>query len=230
MESTRRVVTYDGAGNIGLRDEPIPHPGPGEVLVEITCSLISPGTELRGVRDRRENPVPNQLPQPFGYQAAGRIAALGEACGDRLERGQRVACMGANYALHATHACVPVNLCLPLPDGLSDEEGAFNHLAATALQAVRRAEPLLGENFLIMGLGLIGQLAGQLSQAHGCRVVGADPEPNRATLAKELGFSLALSPTTPISRPGSAITAAATASTAVFSASAATPQMPFSKS
>lgn len=190
MRSTRRVVVSDGFGKIHLREEPVPPPGPGEVLIEIACSLISPGTEVRGVAERRLKPDPSQPARPFGYQAAGRVAALGKDCGDRLQVGQRVACMGANYALHATHGCVPVNLCVPLPDQVSDEEGAFNHLAATALQAVRRAEPLLGEHFLVLGLGLIGQLTGQLAQLHGARVIGVDLEPWRMALAEKVGFNL----------------------------------------
>jgi threonine dehydrogenase-like Zn-dependent dehydrogenase len=197
MSSTRSVVTYDGSGQILLREEPIPQPGRGEVLIEVACSLISPGTELRGVQELRSDPKPDQPPRAFGYQNAGRVAALGEGCGDRFQVGQRVACMGANYALHATHACVPVNLCRALPNGLTEEEGAFNHLAATALQAIRRAEPLLGEHFLVMGLGLIGQLTGQLARLNGCRVIGVDLEPSRAKLADSLGFNLTLSPRDP---------------------------------
>src|SRR5690606_9389675 len=147
MPRNRRVATVDGQGRVAVREEPVPDPGPGEILVENRCSLISAGTEIGALKNHRENPDSGIPPRPFGYQSAGRVAALGPSAENRFRIDQRVACMGAGYALHATHVCVPVNLCVPLPDEVSDEDGAFNHLAATALQAIRRAEPLLGENF-----------------------------------------------------------------------------------
>lgn len=194
MKKTRLVATSDGNGRIAVREESIPTPGPGEVLVQVACSLVSPGTELGGVKTRRQNPDPSFQERPFGYQSAGRVIGLGPGAETRYQLGQRVACMGANYALHATHACVPVNLCVPLPENVSDEEGAFNHLAATALQAIRRAEPLLGENFLVLGLGIVGQLTAQLARLHGARVAGIESEPKRRSLARQLGAHLVLGP------------------------------------
>ncbi len=187
----------DGQGAVYLKEEPIPQPGPGEILIKVRCSLISPGTELGGVVARRKNPDANFAPRPFGYQNAGDILALGPDCAERFRVGQRVACMGNAYALHATHARVPQNLCFPIDDALSYEEAAFNHLAATALQALRRAEPLLGENLLVMGLGLVGQLAAQLGRINGCHVTGADTANGRLTTARNLGIDLALNPREP---------------------------------
>ncbi len=194
MSKTRLVATVDGHGRIALREEPVPKPGPGEILVANRCSLISAGTEIGGIKKRRAHPDPQISARPFGYQSAGRVAALGPGAEKRFSIGQRVACMGANYAMHATHVCVPVNLSVPLPGEVTDEEGAFNHLAATALQAIRRAQPLLGENFLIAGLGVVGQIAAQLARLHGARVAGADPEENRRNLAQRLGTHTVFSP------------------------------------
>ena len=187
----------DGRGTVFLQEEPIPQPTAGEILVKVRCSLISPGTELGGVAARRKNPDESFGPRPFGYQNAGDILALGPDCADRFRVGQRVACMGNAYALHATHAVVPQNLCFPIDETVSYEEAAFNHLAATALQAVRRAEPLLGENLLVMGLGLIGQLTAQLGRINGCEVTGADTVKGRLTAARNLGIDLALDPRDP---------------------------------
>ena len=54
-----------------------------------------------------------------------------------FEIGDRVTGMGGGYALHATHACVPHNLCAKIPDNVRDEDAAANHLVATALHAVQ---------------------------------------------------------------------------------------------
>src|SRR5262249_43675041 len=61
------------------------------------------------------------------------------------------------------------------------------------LQGVRQAVPTLGERFVVIGLGLIGLLTVQLLKANGCRVLGFDPIPGRAALARELGADRAIS-------------------------------------
>ncbi len=182
----RRYAAIDGRGVISIETDEIGEPGRGEVLVEVEASLISPGTELGGVKSRRENPNPNAGPRMFGYQNAGVVIAVGENV-ERWRPGDRVACMGGGYAPHATLGVCPQNLCTPLDDGLTWEQGAFNHLAATALNAVRRAQPLLGETIAVCGLGLVGQLSAQLARLSGMRVVGLDRIDMRLDVAKQCG-------------------------------------------
>jgi len=189
----RKVAAIDGSGVISVQEQDVPPHGPDELLVEVHASLVSPGTELGGVKARRENPNPERGPRPFGYQNAGVVLAKGENC-RAFETGQRVACMGGGYAQHATHAVVPRNLAVPLPDPCSFEQGAFNHLAATALQAIRRAEPQLGETLAVVGLGLVGQLALQLARLSGCRTIGIDLIAARLALAEQLGAGLTINP------------------------------------
>ncbi|MFH1570636.1 MAG: zinc-binding alcohol dehydrogenase, partial [Gemmatimonadota bacterium] len=102
--------------------------------------------------------------------------------------GARVACMGAGYAQHADLALVPQNLCVPIPSGVDFESASFAHLAATGLHAVRRAEPRFGENAMVMGLGLVGQLAAQFARLCGCHVLGVDRLPLRLERAAQSGI------------------------------------------
>ncbi len=191
MSRTRRVVTMDGAGRIAVAEEPVPDLGDGTVLVEVRSCLISPGTELAGVRYRREKPEPARRPSRLGYGSAGVVVEVGPGCRD-VTAGLRVACMGAGYALHASHAVVPVNLTLPVPEGQSFEEAAFAHLAGTALHAVRRADLQFGHNVAVLGLGIIGQLAGQLARACGAHVMGVDRLALRLGLARRCRLDLAV--------------------------------------
>src|SRR5699024_9628451 len=78
------------------------------------------------------------------------------------------------------------------PDEVSFEEGAFVALAATALHTVRRAELQLGEFTLVMGLGLVGQLTGQLARIAGAHVLGVDRFPLRLDTARRNGFTQAI--------------------------------------
>jgi predicted dehydrogenase/threonine dehydrogenase-like Zn-dependent dehydrogenase len=122
----------------------------------------------------------------LGYSAAGVVVEVGAGVTE-FRAGDRVACAGTGYAAHAELLSVPKNLCARLPDRVAFETGAFATLGAIALQGVRLAEPSLGESVVVIGLGLIGQLAAQLLRANGCRVFGVDLDESRVELAKSLG-------------------------------------------
>ena len=188
MNMTRKYAAIDGSGVISVEEGPVPDPGRGEILVEVRASVISSGTELGGVKSRRANPG-SSGPRPFGYQNAGDIIARGEGCSE-YQIGDRVACMGGGYALHTTHACVPKNLSVPIPEGMSYEEAAFNHLGATGLHAVRRAQLDVGENVVVVGLGLVGQITAQFARISGAHVMGLDRFPLRLQIAKETGADI----------------------------------------
>ena len=187
----RIVACISGEGQGVLERQTLNGPEAGQVQVEVTASLISPGTELGRVAAMRVSPKPDAAPRSFGYACAGKVIATGEGVRADLV-GTRVACMGAGYAQHANVDNVPVNLTAVIPDGLSDEQGAFAHLAATALHAIRRAAPVFGENAMVAGLGLVGQMAAQLAQASGGHALGVDRMPMRVQLAQECGVEQAV--------------------------------------
>ncbi len=187
----RKFLAIDGRGVISVQEGAVPDPKDGEILVEVNASLVSPGTELGGIKGRREKPNPAAKPYMFGYQNAGAVMAKGKGA-ERFEAGQRVACLGGGYAPHATHGVCPVNLAFNIPAKVSDEEAAYNHLASTALHAVRRAQPQIGQTVAVVGLGIVGQISLQLARLSGCRVIGLDRLPMRLNLAKKLGAHLVI--------------------------------------
>lgn len=188
----RKVGAIDGEGRGIVIEDELEGPRPGQVLVEVMASLISPGTELGGVPAQRQKPDEGREPRAFGYANSGLVAAVGDGV-TQFEKGDRVTCMGAGYAQHATLALVPQNLCARVPDSVSYEAASFAHLAATGLHAVRRAEPLFGENAMIMGLGLVGQLAGQFARLCGSHVLGVDRYPLRLKRANQAGLEATVS-------------------------------------
>ncbi|MCX6057226.1 MAG: bi-domain-containing oxidoreductase [Chloroflexi bacterium] len=205
-------------GNTTVEEVPVPTPRDGMALVRTAASLVSAGTErmivefaeksylgkarsrpdlVKQVVDkaRREGLVPtlqaafNRLDQPMtlGYSSAGTIVALGKNM-QGFKVGQRVACAGAGFAVHAEYNIVPRNLLTPLPKNVDFESAAFTTLGSIALHGFRLAEPQLGENVAIIGLGLLGLLTIQLAAAAGCNVLGIDLDPRRIQLAASLGF------------------------------------------
>lgn len=106
----------------------------------------------------------------------------------RLKKGMRVAAIGAGYALHTNYALVPQNLCIEIPQNVSDDDASYAMLLATAMQAVRRADVSIGEYYIISGLGIVGLPSGKLLQLSGCFVAGIDQHQERVDLAKQWGF------------------------------------------
>jgi predicted dehydrogenase/threonine dehydrogenase-like Zn-dependent dehydrogenase len=205
-------------GKSTVEDVPVPTPRQGQALVKVAASLVSAGTErmvvefaeksllgkarsrpdlVRQVVDkaRREGLINtaqaafNRLDQPLalGYSSAGTIAALGDDM-QGFQVGQRVACAGGGYAVHAEYNVVPRNLLTPLPKNVDLESAAFTTLGAIALHGFRLADPQIGENVAVIGMGLLGFLAAQIASAAGCNVVGIDVDPVRIDRAASLGL------------------------------------------
>ncbi|MBV8773551.1 MAG: bi-domain-containing oxidoreductase, partial [Deltaproteobacteria bacterium] len=142
---------------------------------------------LAAVRTRLEEP--NLL----GYSSAGTVVRVGEGVTD-LTPGDRVACAGAGYAVHAEFACVPRLLLAKVPSPqISFEAAAFTTMGAIALHAVRTAEVGVGDVVAVIGLGLLGQLTLQILKAAGCQVIGTDLLSERLELARASGIDGATS-------------------------------------
>ncbi|HEX7976704.1 MAG TPA: bi-domain-containing oxidoreductase, partial [Anaerolineales bacterium] len=210
------------SGETTVAEVPIPTPQAGEALVCTAASLVSAGTErtlvefaeksllgkarsrpdlVRQVIDkaRREGLLTSleaafsrlDQPTPLGYSSSGTVVALGEGV-EGLQAGQRVACAGGNYAVHAEYAAVPHALLTPLPDSVDFEPAAFTTLGAIALHGFRLTEVQLGERVAVIGLGLLGLLAVQIAAAAGVRVLGIDLDARRVELARKLGVEAVL--------------------------------------
>lgn len=123
----------------------------------------------------------------LGYSAAGEVIEVGAGV-ERFKIGDRVACAGAGYANHAEINFVPQNLLSRIPDEVPYTAAAFATLGAIALQGVRRLGGTLGEQIVVVGLGLVGQLTVQLLRRAGCRVFGVDLVQSRIDLARRFGL------------------------------------------
>ena len=126
---------------------------------------------------------------PLGYSSSGVVLEVGKNISD-IAVGDRVACAGAGYASHAEIISVPGNLVCKIPDDVDFEEAAFTTLGAIAMQGARRAQVQFGDNVVVIGLGLLGQIACQILKAAGAHVIGIDVMEGRVELAKELGADI----------------------------------------
>ncbi|MCY3761304.1 MAG: hypothetical protein OXH50_08625, partial [Gemmatimonadetes bacterium] len=125
------AVIWPAAGEVEVRSHELPEPGPGDLLLEAECTLISPGTERAWFLAMSN--TTSVFPRQTGYNFAGRVAAVGAEV-DGFAVGDRVV-SAAPHARHAVRAAAEV---FPIPDGLATEEGVFFFMGAIALQGVRR--------------------------------------------------------------------------------------------
>lgn len=193
MERKVSSIVVGVDGHLVLREAPLPALKDGQALVKVAVSLVSPGTEMGMLKTRRSKADPEAKECPFGYSGAGEILEIKGDC-HGLKPGMRVACMGAGYAQHANYANVPVNMILPIPDSVSYEQASYACLGATALQSVRRAGPKIGENAIVVGLGIVGNLASQLLSLSGVNVAGWETTSFRMDVARRCGINSLVNP------------------------------------
>jgi predicted dehydrogenase/threonine dehydrogenase-like Zn-dependent dehydrogenase len=214
-EALLQIVQYQKTGEISVDELPAPKIRPGNVLVRNVFSLISSGTERTSVETAQASMLRKARLRPdlvrqvidhvhrdgllatfkkvhyrldnfkeLGYSSAGVVV---ESAVDDIKEGDRVACAGVGYAAHAEIVSVPRNLLVKIPNEVGFDEAAFTTVAAVAMQGVRQADIRVGEQVVVIGLGLIGLITVQLLKASGCRVIGLDVASCNFDLALTLG-------------------------------------------
>ena len=220
----KQIAQNYRSGELALLEVPVPAARPGGVVVRTEFSLISTGTEMMKINESKLSLIgkararPDQVKKvlqsvsqqglratyrkvsdrldsytPLGYSLCGEVIEVGGGV-EHLAVGQRVACAGNSYALHAEYNWVPRNLCVPVPERVPAEHAAFTTVGAIAMHGYRQSEARLGETACVIGLGLVGQMLVQILRAAGVNVVGLDPSPERCQLAERLGAATCRSP------------------------------------
>jgi predicted dehydrogenase/threonine dehydrogenase-like Zn-dependent dehydrogenase len=204
-------------GRLELREVPTPSLPPGGVLVRVTHSVISAGTERMKVEQARMSLLQKARARPdqvrkvldtartLGWRAAlekvrnrletptplgysaAGVVEAVDPANTRFRVGDRVACGGAECAFHAEYIAVPDALTAPAPAGVENWQAAYTTIVSIALQAVRQLEPALGDRVLVMGQGLVGLLVTALLRANGARVLAADLAAAREPYSRAMG-------------------------------------------
>jgi len=128
------------------------------------------------------SPFPD-IPPGLGYSSSGVVVEKGSEI-NNVKIGERIACAGSP---HSTLMYVPKNLFVKVPDNVSFEEASFVALGSIAMHGIRRAKPEFGDNFVVIGMGIIGQITAQILNNIGCKVIVTDVIDSRLKLAERLG-------------------------------------------
>lgn len=184
-------------------ERPLPKVRAGEVLVKLVRSCVSSGTEranLTGVPDNATSVYrdsPDDVitwPRQGGYSSAGVVEAVGKGV-KSVKRGDRVA---LSWSVHAQYVCLPERLVYRMPDNVGFEQAALTHISTFPLAAIRKCRLEVGESALVMGQGVLGQMAVVLLRAAGAMpVIAVDPVAVRRRRALKLGADYAFDPLSP---------------------------------
>lgn len=188
---------------VEIREEDLPSPEAGQVLVEVSMSAISAGTELLVYRGqfppdlKVDESIPAlsgafAYPLCYGYSTVGRVMALGDRV-DPVWAGREVFA----FQPHANRFVAPVEALMPLPAGLGVEEALFLPNMETAVNLLLDGRPLVGERVVVFGQGVLGLLTTALLRLFPLTgLVTLDRYPSRQLASLALGVTACLDPLT----------------------------------
>lgn len=184
-----------------VREEPLPTPAAGEVLVETILSAISPGTEMLVYRGQApaEMAVDDTIdalggtfgfPIKFGYAAVGRVIEVGKGVDEKwLGR------MVFAFNPHESHFVAEVLALLPLSDGIGPDAAIFLPNTETAVSFLMDGRPVIGERVAVVGQGVVGLLTtALLGRLPLSALIAVDPIAFRRAWALRLGATSAVGP------------------------------------
>ena len=162
---------------------PEPMPGPGQLRVAVRAS----GINFAETRMRAGTYTGQTLPFVMGMESAGVVDAVGPGVNE-FAVGERV--FGRARGSHAEQVLFDVVHTLPLPDGLTFEQGAAIPVgwltAWHAVTTVAEAQP--GERMLIEAVASsVGSAALQIAKWRGCWVAGTASRDDKLARARDYG-------------------------------------------
>ncbi|PQV62601.1 Threonine dehydrogenase [Abditibacterium utsteinense] len=180
-------IRFVGKDQVEIVEELVPDLKSDQILVRSLKSLISTGTEsiCLGRKFAPGTGWESWLQYPFypGYLCAGEILEVGSEV-TTLKPGDRITSRGPHrqfFTMNAANA-------LPIPDGASIEDAAWFGLAKITQNGVRKANHVMGDAVVVIGLGLLGQLVVQYARLMGAReVIAIDTAPLRLEMARAHG-------------------------------------------
>lgn len=192
MSQRARRVVFVEKNVVEIEEFEVGEPKENEVLIGMQATLISTGTELaylQGITAQIQAGT-HKYPIVPGYSSAGEVLAVGPGVTE-LEVGDRV----CGSAKHATRIVVPARSAFRIPEGVSFEESTFSTLSAVGMNGLRLAKPELGEVVVIMGMGIVGQLALQFARLCGpSLLVALDVSAERLAMIEGMGADATINP------------------------------------
>ena len=170
----------------------VPEPQAGEVLIKVKLAAINPSDVMfvKGMYGQ-----PRRQGRPAGFEGVGEVVAGGDAAAEKLI-GKRVAFATglSNWGAWAEYAVADASVCIPLIDGVRDEDGAamiVNPLTALAMFGIVRDE---GEKAFIVtaGASQLCKLIMGVARDEGFRTIAIVRRDDQIPLLEAAGAAIVL--------------------------------------
>ncbi|SDU05569.1 2-desacetyl-2-hydroxyethyl bacteriochlorophyllide A dehydrogenase [Verrucomicrobium sp. GAS474] len=170
---------------------------PNEVLIESERSFISAGTELAGYTatdaDVYKEGAWCAYPWKSGYGNVGRVLDAGNGLSAWI--GKRVYTNGPHASVFRYTLDPIYRIIASVPEGISLEDAVAARMAMVAMSGLDNAKPGYARWVVVIGLGMVGNLAAQFFRLTGAHVIGVDPSARRRQVAQDCGIPHVLSGT-----------------------------------
>jgi len=197
---TNTAIVFTAPGIAQLVKEPVKPLGDDQVLTRIDFSTISPGTERANLVGDPNVSIASaakdtaMFPRRLGYSSAGTVVAVGKDV-KTVKAGDRVA---LSWTQHARYYAVPEANVHKLEDDISFQEAALWHISTFPMAAIRKCRLEIGESAIVMGMGVLGQMAVKLLRCAGAApVIAVDPVTAKRERALAIGADYAFDPFAP---------------------------------
>ncbi len=205
-------------GVFEIFDSEVPQPGPGEVLVRSEAVGVC-GSDIHAYQDGGIGDSKIPFPFTLGHETTGTVMGLGEGasapkvgtkvtiepglnCGvcEWCQKGHPNICpnirfhgsppVEGTYREYFTH---PAHLCIPLPRGMSVEDGVMLEPLAIGVHAIRLMKMEPGASVGVLGCGPVGLLCLAVARACGAgKIYAADLHDYRLEIAKKYGADVTI--------------------------------------
>lgn len=204
-----RALRLQGVGDLRLVSEPRPAPSAGEVLLKTTAVGVC-GSDLHWVEEASIGDAHLSKPLILGHEFSAVVNSAGSSLdGLRVAVDPAIPCLECDYcrsgnpnlcsrlrfAGHGSqdgalrgYLAWPQRCLHPLPDSISDEEGALLEPLGVALHALDLGKIIPGDAVGVFGCGPIGLMILQLARLSGAAdVVVSERLPHRLEIALATG-------------------------------------------
>lgn len=188
-------ITFTRPGVAELLEAEYKAPTETQVVVRTEFSTVSCGTERANISGDPNVSAASEAAVPFprvsGYSSSGTVVQVGSRVDD-ICVGDRVA---VYWGSHSSYNTLERERVVKLPDGMPMDQAAAAFIATFPLAAIRKTRAEIGDSAIVMGLGLLGQLAVRLLRAAGAvPVIAVDFSHSRRQDALKGGADYALDP------------------------------------